>query len=333
MFMNDSIPMFSGLCSSAQPALATALVSLANNDLLTALSAFAKVPYSDMRSLGIGIAYFRSGNRDQAIDVFAESSAAIYLGLRGQHLLAQRKPEDALPYLEVSTQVAPTLHNWLQLAEAYANMKDLPAERRALDKAIALEPTDFDLRRRKLMLEYKASTDLSAVNTGLTDLLAEIEAAQPTNFVQKYNTYWALAEVALAMREPNSAIEWLSLAVAVPTVQDDFALGKKCRIYLQLDDFARAWHCQESMNTSVTNPSLPYEIAAEIYAREKNWTAATQALIASMVYDKQPFAWKYVRLAQYATTSGDMSQAQQYWQKVSELEPTHPDIPEWAIRP
>jgi len=157
----------------------------------------------------------------------------------------------------------------------------------------------------------------------LLDLLKEIKSAPTTDYVQLYRLYWALADVTLAMNDPRAAIDWLGLAVEVPSVQDDLALARRCRLYLQLDEVMNAWDCQHILEQSATSKALPFAVAADIYAHEEQWESAIALLEQSMEYVSQPSVGEYIQLARWATKAGYIAQEQEYWRAVLRFDPTN----------
>ena len=312
-----------GLCQKRPPSFAAALIALENDDYQKAVTEFTQSPHSDLRFLGIGIAYYRAGYEQQAIDTFSQLSAADYFGMLGRTLLTKGKAEEALPYLELSNRINPTVNRWLDLAEAHANLRDYTAEGRALDQAILINDADYELRRRRIMLEFKLESEPASVLQQLLDLLKEIKSAPTTDYVQLYRLYWALADVTLAMNDPRAAIDWLGLAVEVPSVQDDLALARRCRLYLQLDEVMNAWDCQHILEQSATSKALPFAVAADIYAHEEQWESAIALLEQSMEYVSQPSVGEYIQLARWATKAGYIAQEQEYWRAVLRFDPTN----------
>ena len=135
--------------AAAEAGLAHAL--LAQNQLSAAEPHFRSAAELDPKYreelLELAAAEEKAGRASEAIALYQQfpENAAAQARL-GELLLEHKRFGDAIPRLEQAVAAAPTVANRLALATAYRMNKQVEKEDEQLDKAVATEPANYDLR-------------------------------------------------------------------------------------------------------------------------------------------------------------------------------------------
>ena len=140
-----------------------------------------------MPRLMLAQVYLRQGNRLRAEQTaqeaarLAEDNAAIQLGA-GDLLVSVGKSREALPYLNAATTLAPgSLNAWFNLARAHLSLDQSIDARRALDKALEIDPDDLRSQMTMALVEMGEGNSAKALQIAADLKALYPESATPIN--------------------------------------------------------------------------------------------------------------------------------------------------------
>ncbi len=184
--------------------------------------AVALDPANSSYLLEIGTAFAKSNRQQDAVDIFQQfpNDAAARETL-GNLYLEMNRPADAVVQFEAASKISPTPANQVALATAYLKNNQADLAQPILERALAANPTDFDLRmvvgrlhRDRREFPLAANLFVSAASLKPDSVKAWNEAASAYVMAENYPAALAAFDKVRALNaETPGDLFWRAIAL------------------------------------------------------------------------------------------------------------------------
>jgi tetratricopeptide (TPR) repeat protein len=290
--------------------------SVFERDWKAAGTAFEAAERNGLSAFGASLAKYHDGNPKLALEYWKKQEVFGYFELQGRALLNAGRAHEAIKYFKIQTELEPNSFAWLNLAEAYSLIDDLGNEASAVEKAAALDPNSVGVAFRSILTRYKQDGDAMLAKSDILSLNQNFDPISDTDHLTRYQMYWALADLEVALGDLPQAIAWLRKAVDEPTVQDDLAMVRISEFYSCLGDTDMAWAWYHRAVDSGANHLSLLSLSGEIFTKQGDYVSAIAAYEELLTAQADASLHDKIALAKLWDLTGNHHKANVLWENV-----------------